>query len=362
MKIASTIVNEYREFKIIELMQEASTAAANRPNWNDNQYIRAVSDIRRKADEIKNKTVFNTLFLDIADEIEKSDIGVYMPQKLANMLLLGMPTSKHSGISSGEIGMYVNGGTQLVSSLNAMITTARSLNVEEYKVDEKKIGLDILIPRPLAGNGAILLSKKAYKVSEWLQHIDEICSGSRADPEIVCISTTDPIFTLAFIPATAYAGLHFYKLLLEVAEKHLNIIKMVRDLKKPGLPQIDLAKFEEDTRKVIEASVSDAVSKAIANMKSDIDASRLNEIRPSIEKTSLALVDDICGGMRISLCIESGESISEHSGKDSAVYTEIKKSIAQQNEIEIRLGQVFAMLEDHLLLTNRNAHDEKLLS
>ena len=47
----------------------------------------------------------------------------------------------------------------------------------------------------------------------------------------ILVMTTDPVTGLALIPVSAWAFLHLYKLLLEIAEKQIALIKTIRTFK-----------------------------------------------------------------------------------------------------------------------------------
>lgn len=350
--IASTIRNEYSNFNIINLITEAIGASANR-STNPTGYNSFVKKVRGVSEQIRRDTAMRIYPLELQRYLLESEVSAYLPENIAAMLIAGFPDNKEFATSSGELGMYKEGAQKLVAALNALISIARQLHVEVYDVPDGMVGLDVLVPRALVANGMRAFADNIDDVGEWIQMINEFATGRRDDPEIIYISTTDPILSLSLIPATVYGALLLYKLLLEIAEKHLNIRKSIRDLKKPGLPPVDLKAFEEQAQEMIKASVEAAVKDVVKQIKSEIEESRRNEIQSALARKSIVIMDQISNGMRLNVSIESHDRMNMLSDMGGIEVDELADRIEEKKAVEARLTQVLASLDDVPLLTVR---------
>lgn len=176
-----------------------------------------------------------------------------------------------------------------------------------------------------------------------MRSVTELLTGSREEIDLVYISTTDPILSCALIPAAAYGILQFYKLLLEIAEKQINVFKAVRDLKNSGLGSDKISSISKEMEGMIEREVVKAVDVATQRTAaSKIDKERKNEIKIQITKQALEITADIASGARIYVSLESQGQLEliAKAAPEAAIAVDLRQQIEEQKSLEAKLDSL----------------------
>jgi hypothetical protein len=338
--IAKDIVGEYARFGLIELLQQASALSSRRPNLNDAQYGAALNELKTKARDVLNQNVFRTYPIEILKLLSSSEIHSILPSTIANMLIAGFPNRKEGAISSAEINMHIGEAQRILVQINGFISFADRLGVKSYVVPETKVAIDLKLPRALFNNELKSLEEKLSQFTELFESITEFAVGSRERVELVYISTTDPVFSVAIAGSAAYAILKFYKLLLEIAEKHINLYKALQEFKKAKLEASEVNVLSTSIDKTIDEATNNAIDTALDQTQSKVDDSRRRELRIQIGKQSILVVSDIAAGARIFISLESQQQLSLLSGDTAEDVERVRKQIEEQKVLESRLDRL----------------------
>lgn len=149
IRIAEDIRREFQQFNIPQLLNEAATLAANRPNLNPQQYQAQSTSLKARAQTIISNTVFRTYPLDLLGLISQSEFSSVLPANLGKLIITGFPDNKDAAISSAEIQMYGNQAQTMLGQLAGFLAFAHRLGVRPYEVPEGYVSLDLKIPRSI---------------------------------------------------------------------------------------------------------------------------------------------------------------------------------------------------------------------
>lgn len=354
-KIAEDIRNEYQRFNISGLLSEAAQLSGNRPSLNLQQYRTQAAALKDKAQRIIAETVFRTYPLDLFGLISQSEFSSVLPATIAKMIVSGFPDNKEAAISSAELQMYANQAQTMLGQLGGFISFAQRLGVRPYRVPEGFVSVDLKISRSIFNGQVGMLISKVANFNEFMKSVTELATGSRDDIDLVYISTTDPILSCALIPVAAWSLLQFYKLLLEVAEKQINVFKAVRDLKNSGLGSEKVALISKEMEEMIEREVAKAMDTALGRVTPKVDKPRQNEIKTHINKKSLEITADIASGARIYISLESQqqlELIVKAAPAGATSDADFRQQIEEQKSIEAQLDSIATAEQIHALISH----------
>lgn len=361
IRIAEDIQREYDNFALPQLLLEAVAHAASRPNLTAQQYQNRSKELKDKAQRIIANTIFRTYPLDLLRLIAQSEISSVLPANLAKLIVAGFPENKDAAISSAELQMYVSQAQVTLGQIAGFRTFASRLGVHSIEVPHGYVALDLKFPRAIFDNRIGLLCTKLDKFNEFMRSVAELGTGSRQEIELVYISTTDPIISCALLPAAAWAILKFYKLFLEVAEKQINVLKAIRDLKNSGLASDKISSISSEMEGMIRREVVKAVESAFASISSKVDEARRNEIKAQITKRSVEITTDIASGARIYVSLESQqqiESIAQAAPEGGMSTTDLRNQIEEQKALEAKLDGLELTEPIHALVSS-NSKDER---
>jgi hypothetical protein len=151
---------------------------------------------------------------------------------------------------------------------------------------------------------------------------------------------------LAIGYSAAWSFLKLYKLFLEVVEKQLSVLKLVKDFRAAPLESKEDSDLEARVRALVESALADAVEKAVTSATSEVPEDRVNEIKVAIGKDGRFAVEAIANGTRIGITIESLDQIPKISeAVPEATAEQIDAIIKQQKVLERRVDEAFAGLE-----------------
>jgi hypothetical protein len=174
----------------------------------------------------------------------------------------GFPDDQHLAISSSELGLYLNLVNAARGELSVFVAASSKFKVEEIVLPQNEISLDVLIPREAFENQATVYIDVLSRFSRIMAYLIELTTGTARSPTLTYTSTSDPVTGFAMVCGTAWAVLNLYKLLLEVAEKQLGLLKTIRDFRASALPIVP--DLDDRIQTTIEQATQAAIEKNIA--------------------------------------------------------------------------------------------------
>jgi hypothetical protein len=343
VKIAEDLQNEYHQFQLIQLLTAAIQLATDRPNLNATQYDTRRKDLRAKAEKIIAGTVFRTYPLDMLTLLSASDLFSILPANQAKLIITGFPQNMNLAISSAELQMALNQAQYVLGLLPSLITFSTRLGIHPIEAPIDRVIIDLKLPRSIFNNVASEFLTKLAQFIDFMKSATELSTGRRHDIELLAIASTDPVISCSLIPAAAWAVLKLYKAFLEVAEKQINVLKAIRELKNYGLPADKTASIAKEMEDVIRLAVSKAVDDALTRITSKVDDARRNEIRIEINKQAVTITTDIASGVRIYIGLEGQKDIAkmvQPGDEQSVAADEVINQIEEQRTLESKLDGI----------------------
>jgi hypothetical protein len=194
----------------------------------------------------------------------------------------------------------------------------------------------ILLPRAAFDNESNSFADSLRSFSDLIATLTEVVTGSRQEPTLVYIATSDPIVCLSTILELASPFLQFYGEILDVLIKHLELRKVLGNIKEMG---ISTSELPEDHVRI---GVSNAVSRLFKAHDKLTDDGRRTELQKQLLERTMATMPLIESGSRFSIAGTTGEkTVTRFIGGDGT-----EKEISQQIEttlnLEIRLDAISA--------------------
>jgi len=280
--IAEDILKDLQASNVLDLLNQASSLASSRGTMSDQQYAASVQPIRTRASEIRSNSKLLRYPKEIKELIFGSSFASSTPERLADVVLSGLPPSRSLGIASSEFQVYIQRLQQLTVELTALASAGRAFHLQPVTVPDSKISLDVQIPRIAIADETTPFFNVMLRFSRVMTTLSELVTGTAESPILTYTSTTDPVTGFTVVLTTAGAVLLFYKQLLEVAEKQLNLLKTLRDFRKSGLPAAETV--ETSLTDMIDKNFEEAVEKTVAKLDHQVDALRVVEITVALKK------------------------------------------------------------------------------
>jgi hypothetical protein len=176
-----------------------------------------------------------------------------------------------------------------------------------------------------------------------MAYLIELTTGTARSPTLTYTSTSDPVTGFAMACRTAWAVLSLYKLLLEVAEKQLGLLKTIRDFRASALASVP--DLDDRIQNTIEQAMQAAIEKTIAAVQPKVPENRVNEIKVAISRDARVAVKAIENGARVSITIESLESLPQIVAEVPDLTPEkLDEELASQRALESKIEQSFILL------------------
>jgi hypothetical protein len=342
IRISKDIVAEYTTFKISEKLAEAQNVSTQRTNAN-NRYAQQARDLRAWARGVLATSKFNKYPDDLQRLLKASNYSSALPSNIAQVILAGFPDDANLAISSSELGLYVNLVNVTRNELSSFLNTSTKFNAQEIIVPENEISIDVLIPRQVFEDEMVTYIDILSKFSRMMSYMIELTTGSARAPTLTYTSKSDPVTGFAMFLGSVWAFLKFYNLLLEVAEKQLGLIKMIKDFRSSGLAEVP--NFEDQIEATIEKALQAATEKAVTTVEAKVSQDRVNEIKNAISKDSRFAVKAIGSGVRVSITIESLDKLPEIvSAVPELTMDTVIEELASQRTLEKRIEQTLLLL------------------
>jgi uncharacterized protein (DUF433 family) len=304
IRVAKDLLDDYSSLKLVEFIQEAISIATAR-GADKNAYRNRSRVLKETAGKIIRDTILNKYPQDLKDIVAASDYAAATPARLATIVLNGFPSDPNLAISSSELQVLAQIAAELQVELKAITRAADKFNVEPIVVPENLLSLDILLPREAIENEAEKFAKNLSRFIAIAIDLIELVAGARDSPYLVYTSTTDPVTAIAMIGGAAFGLFKFYKLALEVAEKQVSFLRLLRSIREaaPGSPEA--ATLEKTFKKVISEEMPRIAGAAVQAVLSKVPEGRTNELRASLTLKAPAIVEAVAKGARLSITIEN---------------------------------------------------------
>jgi hypothetical protein len=359
IRVAKDILDEYAHFQLSERLQTASNLSAGRSNTQDQVYIQQARQLREWAQSVIKQTKIEKYPSDLLAFLKESRYSAALPERVARIIVSGFPDQKNAAISSGELGIYIQEVNSLQAELRALVTAGQRLNLEEVAIPQDEIGFDLIIPRTVFHNEADEFDKTLSRFIRLMSSLIELTTGSKGSPTLTYTSASVITVGLALKASAAWTFLKIYKEFLEVVEKHLSIIKTIKELLASPLKDKG-SDLEKETPEVLEGLIRDSVDKAVTSSITKISQERANEIKVSLIKDGRICVQAIANGAKIGITVESLDRIPLMTDAvPEATSEQINEIMARQKKLERRIDELVVLLEGSpLLLSDTTDKDD----
>lgn len=351
-RIAQDMLNEFSFYQIAELLSEAMSVSAERGNLSDRDYAIRISRIHQKCQTILSDSVIEKYPPHLKAVLQESKYKTITPASISSMLLNGMSGERTLTMSVHEIRPYLNEVNRAKSEFQGAASMVDNLGIVSIKIPEGSISLDLSLPQEIYFSDPERLLKTVQTFLNIGSYVNELLTGTKKAPVLIYSSTSDLILGLGFAISVAWEFLHLYDGFLDVALKHVKLVKSIRELRDHGAGDALSQTSEQMVRETIEKSVRESISKFVDSIKSEIPEERKNEIRIAISTIAPVAVDAIVSGVAISITIESLDHLKGHAGDMSELPIEKanemvdSQRLLEKKAIEIRtsLGEAAPLL------------------
>jgi hypothetical protein len=340
VRIARDILDEYAKFAITQKLEEAHRASTQRGGPH---YIQLVRDLRTWGQTVLATTKFANYPDDLQILLKESKYATALPSSIAQLVMTGFPDDPSRAIQSSEVGFYTSLVNTTHAELSAFLVAATKFNAQEILVPENEISLDLLIPRPVFENETATYLEILSRFSRIMSYLIELTTGSARAPTLTYTSTSDPVTGFAMVCGAAWAFLKFYKLLLEVAEKQLSLIKTIKDFRASALA--DVPDLEGRIEPTVEKALEAALEKTVTTVEVKVSEARVNEIKTGLIKDARLAVKVIGEGVRVNITIESLDKLPAIvAAVPGLAIEEVTEELASQRALEKKVAQTLVLL------------------
>jgi hypothetical protein len=363
IRAAKDILGEYHHFTIDDKLNEASNLSARRGQMPDLEYINQARNLRQWAKSVIDQTKIEKYPSDLLTFLKESQYSSALPERIARIVSQSFPDDKNRAILSPELNLYIQLVRNLLTELSALVTAGQKLNIDEVDIPLDAISLDVIIPRNVFHDKADEFVEALSKFIRIMSYLTELTTGSKDAPTVTYTSASVIVTGLALGYSAAWSFLKLYKLFLEVVEKHLTILKTIKDLRSASLDIKGDSDLEARAKEFAEKALAQAVEAAVASEAILVPPDRVNEIKIAIGKDGRFVIDAIANGARIGITIESLDQIPKMSeAVPEATAEQIDEIVKKQKLLERRVDQAFAALEGtspELLTVSSGEHKDE---
>ena len=304
IRVAKDLLDDYTKFKVADFLQEAIGVASVR-GADKNAYRTRSGALKVAAQQIIRGTILNKYPHDLKNIVALSEYAAATPERLATIVLNGFPNDPNLAISSSELQVFARIASALQSELAAITRAADKFNIAPISIPDGLFSLDILLPRESIDDEAEKFAKNLSLFVAAAVDFIELVTGKRDSPLLVYTSTSDPVTAIAMYGGAAYAFLKFYKLVLEVAEKQVSFLQLLKGIREAAPKSVEAVTLEESFRKVIAEEMPLVAEKAVNAALSRVPEGRTHELRTSLSLKTPAIANAVAKGARLSITIES---------------------------------------------------------
>lgn len=222
----------------------------------------------------------------------------------------------------------LNERAQFLNSLNQAVAGLAALGIEPETLSPGEAELDILIPREIFHDRLDGLAKELTTINQILNTFSEVRTGKPEVVEVRQISTTDPLFSLAFNTATMVMVGGAITWLLNTWKQALEIKKLRQETaKSPVFTEADLKMFDNKIEAHVEQRINEKVAELLDGRTA---AARDNELEGWLKWSLQELLGRIERGMVLEVRFLAAPLPSEDGeGTQDAEGTSVFDALAQ---------------------------------
>lgn len=342
LSIAQDMLSDYDELHILATLEKAVLLAESRPTLNKAQFQQELRAITVAAERILENSITRLFPIELKRILSQSNYSQSFPEAVARLLIAGVSRQKkESMMSSAELKMYLEGARSFYNQMASLAATATAFGVETYDTPEGQVSLEILIPDRVYERKLADLVTRLGRFERFLAVLSEVATGSRGDLRLGWAATSEFAISIAFDPVTVACILVAYERILAVVEKHLSIVKMVRDLKKSNVPTADAV--AETLRSGEKAALEEAVRGVINEFADGMDKGRRNELEIEFSKAAEAIVPDIAAGARLRITARDQVTLMNVDDvRDDVEGSPKQEQLERLRSIEVKLDALLA--------------------
>jgi hypothetical protein len=146
VRIAKDILDEYRKFGIIQLLNEASQLSAQRGAQNDSQYNQNRQNLINRARKVVDETHLRLYPEEIQQVLDSSTYANALPDRLARIIVSGFPAEKDSAITSAELNTARSLAERGSGELQALVNAANNFHIDNVDIPKDMVSLDVIPP------------------------------------------------------------------------------------------------------------------------------------------------------------------------------------------------------------------------
>lgn len=349
LSIAEDLSEDYDNFEILGLIQDAISLSQHRPQLQESEYRRSAAELTTRAQYILSNSITSTYPIEEKRLLNKGGFSQSLPENIARIIIAGFQGRKKEGAtSSGELQMYFEEANAFYNSMNNLVRSAKSFGIESYHPPEGMTTLNVRIPDFVYGRNLGDLPSRIKRIDGFVSIIEELLTGSRSPHEILSAATSDLIITISLGWGTVAGILVAYERLLAVAEKHLTVMKLLKDLRQAGGAEME--SVEATIKQTIQKELASAVKQIIENVNRVPDSARANELETELKSLATDLVKDISAGLRFSADPRYERKVIMESDAEDAS-TEAAENLKARHDLEQKLDvQVSSFGHEDMLL------------
>lgn len=346
IRSAKDILDEYSRFKISEQLAAAANLSSRRGSLEGQQYITQARQLRQWAQAVIEQTKIGMYPSDLLTFLKDSQYSPALPERIATVILQSFPDDVTRAILSPELNLYIQQVQNLRNELGALVSAGQKLNIDEVEIPPESISLDVIMPRSVFNGNADEFINVLDKFVGIMSSLIELTTGSKSSPIVTYTSASAIVTGLALGYGAAWSFLTLYKLFLEVVEKHLSILKTIKELRAASLDTKADSDLEARAKEFTERALAESVEKTVAVIDTPLQLGRANELKIALNKDGHYAIQAIANGARIGITIEALDQIPKISEAVSeATVEQIDKLLKQERLLERQVDHASAALE-----------------
>lgn len=265
-----TLVQEIRELdqtlgvqKRLNNLRASAESLANEPQNQNHQ-----ADFVAKLRELRSKLTAEGDRLTTGQREFLEEIGV-LDLFTADLAGKIQEQIRDNGIAPSVVKAFieqaVSNREKVLSNFETLAKSLEEIGVEKDVLQPNEAELGFILPRALFHNHLRELAKEIDYIDKLVRAFFEVVdSDNHSDPELVQLSTSDPLITIATCYAVAVALGKTVTWLLESYKTTLEIKRMRNEAQAAGMKKEVIVAYEEKAEDIIKAAIEARVQQLIA--------------------------------------------------------------------------------------------------
>lgn len=331
-KAFDLINREYTEFRVNELLLLARATCAKKDTMQDDKFKSNIIELISSFKSIETNSRYYNIEKEIREKIERTTIRNAVAIIVSKYMSNSLNTDKLICMSHGEINLMINSSINSVNSILNFMRISDDFSDGDDVLYPDKLHIDIVLPRVAMGSNLDHMSVALRDFSQFIGLVAEYSYGEHEGGEIVSLSTTEPVVTVAVFVASGIALLTLYNKILESAKKTLDFIQAYNAFKvhSEALKVVDV-------KELAAAEIEKQINVAIEHIKSSLPESKKAESKNKITSKARKIAGLIEGGARIRTNALGG--VLANGGTEEAGVMKIVEDLSQQaNEFNELMG------------------------